>query len=120
MRAVVHHGGAGTTAASTRAGKPQLIVPHLADQFFFGSRVHELGIGVPPLRRTQLNVARLAERLHTLATDAALARAASELGAAVRARPLPENYSHLLTERAGASMPVVPFGRRVSIAPPGF
>jgi vancomycin aglycone glucosyltransferase len=120
MRAVVHHGGAGTTAASTRAGKPQLIVPHVADQFFFGSRVHEIGIGVSPLRRTQLNVARLTERLRTLASDESIARRAAELGAKIRQRPLPENFSRLLVERAGASLPVLPLGRRVSIVPPGF
>jgi len=53
VAAIVHHGGAGTTAAATRAGKPQLVVPHIADQFYFGNLVNELGIAVPPLRRTR-------------------------------------------------------------------
>jgi vancomycin aglycone glucosyltransferase len=43
--AVVHHGGAGTTATATRAGAPQVIVPHIADQPYWGRRVAELGIG---------------------------------------------------------------------------
>jgi vancomycin aglycone glucosyltransferase len=41
--AVVHHGGAGTTHSAARAGVPQLVVPHLLDQFYFARRVHELG-----------------------------------------------------------------------------
>jgi vancomycin aglycone glucosyltransferase len=35
VAAVVHHGGAGTTAAATRAGRPQVVVPHLFDQFLW-------------------------------------------------------------------------------------
>jgi len=47
----VHHGGAGTTAAVARAGKAQVILPHLYDQFYWAQRVQELGIGVTgPLR----------------------------------------------------------------------
>ena len=120
MAAVVHHGGAGTTAASTRAGKPQLIVPHIADQFFFGSLVQELGVGVPAVRRTRLNVDVLARRLKVLVSDAALRERAAVLGATIRARPRPENLTRLLVTRAGASLPVLPIGRRVSIAPPAL
>ncbi|MEV5964057.1 glycosyltransferase [Kribbella sp. NPDC051952] len=46
MAAVVHHGGAGTTATSARAGVPQVVVPQGADQPYWASRVAELGIGV--------------------------------------------------------------------------
>ncbi|KAK2873307.1 Sterol 3-beta-glucosyltransferase [Arthroderma sp. PD_2] len=44
--AVMHHGGAGTTGASLRAGIPTVIRPFFGDQFFFGSRVRDLGVGV--------------------------------------------------------------------------
>ncbi|KAB8345829.1 hypothetical protein FH972_022884 [Carpinus fangiana] len=43
--AAVHHGGAGTTGASLRAGIPTVIKPFFGDQFFFGSRVEDLGVG---------------------------------------------------------------------------
>lgn len=43
--AVVHHGGAGTTTTAARAGAPQVIVPQLVDQPYWGARVAELGIG---------------------------------------------------------------------------
>jgi vancomycin aglycone glucosyltransferase len=45
MAAVVHHGGAGTTAAASRAGVPQVIVPMFSDQFYWADRVDSLGIG---------------------------------------------------------------------------
>lgn len=43
--AVVHHGGAGTTASVLHAGIPQIVVPHIGDQKFFGSEVERLGCG---------------------------------------------------------------------------
>ncbi|MBB4918735.1 glycosyltransferase [Streptosporangium saharense] len=45
VAAVVHHGGAGTTATAARAGAPQVIVPQVADQPYWAGRVTELGIG---------------------------------------------------------------------------
>ncbi|SMD11754.1 glycosyltransferase [Kibdelosporangium aridum] len=46
VAAVVHHGGAGTTTTATRAGAPQVVIPQLADQPYWASRVADLGIGV--------------------------------------------------------------------------
>lgn len=46
MDAVVHHGGAGTTGASLRAGKPTIIKPFFGDQFFFSTRVEDIGVGI--------------------------------------------------------------------------
>jgi vancomycin aglycone glucosyltransferase len=45
VAAVIHHGGAGTTTAAARAGAPQVVVPQMADQPYWASRVAELGIG---------------------------------------------------------------------------
>jgi vancomycin aglycone glucosyltransferase len=45
VAAIVHHGGAGTTHAAARAGRPQVIVPKSYDQFFHAHRVKTLGIG---------------------------------------------------------------------------
>jgi UDP:flavonoid glycosyltransferase YjiC (YdhE family) len=66
MSAVVHHGGAGTLAASLRAGVPILVIPHLADQFYFGRRVHELGAGPKPIPRRKLNAPLLKSALDDL------------------------------------------------------
>jgi vancomycin aglycone glucosyltransferase len=43
--AIIHHGGAGTTASALHAGKPQIVVPHIGDQTFFGMEVERLGCG---------------------------------------------------------------------------
>ena len=45
VAAVVHHGGAGTTTTAARAGAPQVVVPQMADQPYWGGRVADLGIG---------------------------------------------------------------------------
>lgn len=44
--AAAHHGGSGTTGASLRAGIPTIIRPFFGDQFFFGGRVEDLGVGI--------------------------------------------------------------------------
>src|SRR5690606_26195340 len=45
VAAVVHHGGAGTTATAARAGAPQVVVAQAADQPYWAARVADLGIG---------------------------------------------------------------------------
>lgn len=46
VAAVVHHGGAGTTAVAALAGTSQVVIPNLYDQHYWAQRVHTLGIGV--------------------------------------------------------------------------
>jgi vancomycin aglycone glucosyltransferase len=93
---VVHHGGAGTTAAAMRAGVPQLVVPHFADQHHFGALAEDLGIGPPALRRTRLSARALAARLERLLHDAALRERAREIAERIDARPRLSNVSRLL------------------------
>lgn len=65
MRAAVHHGGAGTTGSVVRSGVPSVVVPHFADQFYWGSRLHALGVAPRPVPRTFASagtLARLIER----------------------------------------------------------
>jgi vancomycin aglycone glucosyltransferase len=45
VAAVVHHGGAGTTTAAALAGAPQVVIPHLYDQYYWAGQVQRLGIG---------------------------------------------------------------------------
>lgn len=66
VAAVVHHGGAGTTAAGLMAGKPSLVVPFGSDQYFWGDRVHALDCGPKPLLRKQLNPRRLTASMEAL------------------------------------------------------
>jgi sterol 3beta-glucosyltransferase len=84
VRAVVHHGGAGTTAAALRAGLPSVVVPSFADQFFWGWRVHALGAGAAPIPRGNLSERRLAEAIGQVVHDASVRRQASLLGQRIR------------------------------------
>jgi sterol 3beta-glucosyltransferase len=84
IAAVVHHGGAGTTAAGLRAGRPTLICPVLGDQGFWGERVRHLHAGPPPLPARQLSGERLAPRLRQLVSDATYRREAQRLGRRLR------------------------------------
>ncbi len=63
VSAVVHHGGAGTTAAALRAGKPALIVPFGGDQQFWGERIYSMGCGPKFITRKKLNAQNLANAL---------------------------------------------------------
>src|SRR5581483_7506321 len=54
VAAVVHHGGAGTFAASLRAGKPTLVVPFFGDQPMWGRFAGRLGVGPKPLPKKKL------------------------------------------------------------------
>jgi sterol 3beta-glucosyltransferase len=82
--AVVHHGGAGTTAAGLRAGKPSVIIPFFGDQPFWGKRVHDLGAGPKPIPQRKLNADRLAEALVEAVTNRGMMEAAAEMGRRIR------------------------------------
>jgi UDP:flavonoid glycosyltransferase YjiC (YdhE family) len=85
MAAVVHHGGAGTTAAGLRAGIPSIIVPFWEDQPFWGRRVASLGVGPPPIPRQKLTVERLAAAITTAVTDKGIRERAAAIGENIRA-----------------------------------
>ena len=85
VAAVVHHGGAGTTAAGLYAGKPSIICPFIADQPFWGRRVHELGVGPAPIPQSKLTADHLAAAIQTATSDETMQRKAAALGDKLRA-----------------------------------
>ena len=85
VAAAVHHGGAGTTAASLRAGVPTVIVPFHGDQRFWGRRVQELGAGPAPIPRRRLDAELLAGALLAATSDPTLRDRAAALGERIRA-----------------------------------
>jgi sterol 3beta-glucosyltransferase len=85
MAAVVHHGGAGTTAAGLQAGKPTVICPFVADQPFWGQRVAALGAGPPPIPQRKLTTDNLASAIQQAATDTGMQQRAAALGEKIRA-----------------------------------
>jgi UDP:flavonoid glycosyltransferase YjiC (YdhE family) len=84
VSAVVHHGGAGTTAAGLRAGRPTLVIPFYADQPFWGRRVHALGAGPQPLSPKKLTAGRLAGAIQLTAKDPAMRTRAGAVGEKIR------------------------------------
>jgi vancomycin aglycone glucosyltransferase len=93
VSAVVHHGGAGTTTTAARAGAPQILVPHVLDQFHWAERVRRLGLGPPALPRRKLRAEQLACAIGALRDNDLLVERAAELGSRLRdalaARPHP-------------------------------
>lgn len=83
VAACVHHGGAGTTGASLRAGKPTTICPFFGDQPFWGRRVRDLGVGPPALDPRTLSAESLAAAI-TAMDGAAMRERAAALGARIR------------------------------------
>jgi vancomycin aglycone glucosyltransferase len=80
MRAAIHHGGAGTVHAVARAGIPQGIVPHFADQPYWGRRILRLGLGPAPVLIHDLTAAKLAQMMSQLAEDPSFATQARAIG----------------------------------------
>lgn len=79
--AVVHHGGAGTTGASLRWGLPTVIKPFFGDQYFFATRVEDLGVGIN-LRKITVNS--LGRAIWRVCHDERMRTAARALGEQIR------------------------------------
>jgi UDP:flavonoid glycosyltransferase YjiC (YdhE family) len=73
-RAAVHHGGAGTTAASLRAGLPTLILWDVADQFIWATQVKRLKVGSAK-RVSNITRKSLVAKLHKILAPECVARA---------------------------------------------
>jgi sterol 3beta-glucosyltransferase len=84
LQGVAHHGGAGTTAASLRAGLPTLVIPMAIDQFLWGRRVAALEAGPRPIPQRALTAEKLAAALTQMIQDAAMQSRAKILGEAIR------------------------------------
>jgi sterol 3beta-glucosyltransferase len=74
VAAVVHHAGAGTTAAALRAGLPSVPVPFVSDQFFWAQRLNWLGVAPRPIPRQKLSSDALAEAISIAVGDDRLKR----------------------------------------------
>lgn len=69
MAAVIHHGGAGTTASGVISGVPQIIVPHILDQYYWGDRIFRTRLGPEPVWRSRLTQSRLVAAIQTCLSD---------------------------------------------------
>jgi len=84
MAAVVHHGGAGTTAAGLRAGIPSVIVPFYMDQPFWGYRVAQLHAGPTPIPHNALTVEKLSNAIQAALNNPLIQKDAAVIGRAIR------------------------------------
>ncbi|MGW6843190.1 glycosyltransferase [Streptomyces sp. NPDC054958] len=96
LAAVVHHGGAGTSAAALRAGVPAVTVPVTADQPFWAGRLAAIGAATDPIPFRSLTAERLAASLHQVVRQQTHSRAAAKAA------------QHLMTENgAGRTLKTI-------------
>lgn len=80
VAAVVHHGGAGTTAAGLRSGKPSILAPYVADQVYWAKLVEKLDVGPKAVSYHALSAEKLAGKIHEAVTNEEMRRKAAILG----------------------------------------
>jgi sterol 3beta-glucosyltransferase len=80
VAAVVHHGGAGSTAAGLRAGRPTIVCPFFGDQPYWGARVYALGVGSKPLPQKKLSVDDLAAAIVEVTSNQKIRKNAQLIG----------------------------------------
>jgi UDP:flavonoid glycosyltransferase YjiC (YdhE family) len=83
MAAIVHHGGAGTTATSAASGVPQIIVPHILDQYYWGDQVCRSGLGPKPIWRSRLTARKLAAAIKECLSNHAMRQQAEGASAMI-------------------------------------
>jgi sterol 3beta-glucosyltransferase len=95
MSAVVHHGGAGTTAEGLRAGVPSIIVPYGNDQFAWGRKIHELGAGAKAIPRKELTAEKLSAAISYTQVNEIRSKA-QEIGKQIRAEKGAEKAAQVI------------------------
>jgi UDP:flavonoid glycosyltransferase YjiC (YdhE family) len=98
--AVIHHGGAGTTAEVVRAGVPQVIVPVFADHPFWAARLFEAGVAARPVPMAQFSQAGLVQSVRQAVTDTGMAVRARRLGESVAKERGVDNACDILEQWA--------------------
>jgi UDP:flavonoid glycosyltransferase YjiC (YdhE family) len=83
--ASIHHGGSGTTHSAARAGRPQMVLPIIADQPFWAERTRLAGVGPGIVWPKKLNQQKLEGLVVSLMENTAWKKAAAELGAGIQA-----------------------------------
>lgn len=84
VKAVVHHGGAGTSAAAMKAGIPSIIVPFFFDQHFWSWQMKKMGVATKPLFRKKFNAQRFEKVLLEALHNEELKAKAEKIGQLIR------------------------------------
>ncbi len=82
--AIIHHGGAGTTHSAARSGSPQMVVPLLLDQPYWGERVKETGIGPGSVNIKKISRGKLEQKIVDLVNNPSYKEKAKEMGELIR------------------------------------
>jgi sterol 3beta-glucosyltransferase len=85
MSTIIHHGGAGTTGAAFRSGKPQVVVPYFADQPFWAGIVQKNGAGIKTAPMSNLKTSELSGAIQRATKDRQIYARAAEIGEKIRA-----------------------------------
>lgn len=103
MAAVVHHGGSGTTAASLRAGVPTVVTPFVADQPFWGDRIHQLGVGPAAIQQKNLAAETLATAISEAVSNSKFKAQAQHLSRKINAENGVEAAVSIFNQRVTAA-----------------
>lgn len=105
VAAVIHHGGAGTTAAALRAGVPQIIAPFFADQRFWAARAHALGVAPESIPLRRLTKDHIEAALATALGNQTMSARAAQVGLTVQGENGVEQACRVLERwQEGASL----------------
>ncbi|XP_010243988.1 PREDICTED: sterol 3-beta-glucosyltransferase UGT80A2-like isoform X2 [Nelumbo nucifera] len=113
-KAVVHHGGAGTTAAGLKAACPTTIVPFFGDQPFWGEQVHARGVGPAPIPVDEFSLPRLVDAIMFM-LDSEVKERAMKLAKAIKSEDGVEGavrafFKHLSSKKPESQPSPVPSG----------
>ncbi|WP_029107124.1 glycosyltransferase [Mycobacterium sp. URHD0025] len=106
VAAVVHHCGAGTTAATLRAGVPSIPVTGIMDQPFWAKRLRLLGAAPIALRRATLTADDLAAAIREASGNPAYRGQAQRLSSLLAREDGAETATHRITELLNRSQEV--------------
>jgi UDP:flavonoid glycosyltransferase YjiC (YdhE family) len=84
MAAIVHHGGAGTTATAAISGVPQVVIPHILDQYYWGEQIRRSGLGPPPVWRSGMTAAKLTKAIQACLEERSYWQKARFVGQQIR------------------------------------
>ncbi len=99
MAAIIHHGGAGTVATGAASGVPQIIVPHILDQYYWGNRIYQARLGPEPIWRSRLTAPKLADAIQKALSDQRISQSVKAVAQMIRPQEsLDRAVDFLLTE----------------------
>lgn len=85
MTMIFHHGGSGTTAYALRSGVPSCVIPFVFDQFYWGRRIAQLGVGLQPIPTKKLTPGNLQQAIEIGSQDTNIRQEAIKLADKIRA-----------------------------------